>query len=64
MCQETQLGLGWDMQQGAEPGMRLLDILLHFDSALDWPVDDPFLADDEVPAPLWPAAGHVAEVAA
>ncbi len=27
--------------------MRLLDVLIGFDAALDWPLDDPFLADHE-----------------
>ena len=29
--------------------MRLLDFLVHFDAAMDWPLDDPFLVDDEMP---------------
>lgn len=38
--------------------MRLLDLLLQFDEALDWPLDDPLLAErtpsdaDEEPWPL------------
>jgi len=40
---------------GQNRGMRLLDILINFDAALDWPVDDPLLADDETPVPTWTA---------
>ena len=41
---------------GQNRGMRLLDILVNFDAALDWPVDDPFLDDDETPVYTWTAA--------
>jgi hypothetical protein len=38
--------------------MRLLDLLERFDEALDWPLDDPLLAD-ALPAELaerpWPS---------
>jgi len=31
--------------------VSLLDLLLDFDAALDWPLDDPLLADHEPPEP-------------
>lgn len=43
--------------------MRLLDLLKRFDDALDWPLDDPLLAD-HLPSELaehpWPPGEVVA----
>ena len=44
--------------------MRLLDFLIHFDEAMDWPLDDPFLVDDETPVPTWAVAEDLANAAA
>ena len=33
--------------------MHLFDLLIMFDAALDWPLDDPFLADDDTPVRSW-----------
>ena len=43
--------------------MRLLDILINFDAAMDWPLDDPFLADDETPVHPWTAVEDLPDVA-
>ena len=51
------------MQQWAEPGMCLHDLLANFDAALDWPPDDPFLADDETRIVTWATVEGAAEVA-
>ena len=52
------------MQQWAERGMCLLDLLTNFDAALDWPPDDPFLADDETLVATWGAVEGPVDVAA
>jgi len=52
------------MQQWAEPGMCLLDLLTNLDAALDWPLDDPFLADDATLNATWAAAEDPDDVAA
>jgi len=35
-------------------GMRLRDLLITFDDALDWAADDPLLAEHEPPSPTDP----------
>lgn len=37
---------------GGKGGVRLLHLLMDFDAALDWPVDDLLLADFEPPPRL------------
>ena len=44
--------------------MCLLDLLIHFDAALDWPLDDPFLVDDETPVRARAVAEDLARAAA
>ena len=44
--------------------MCLLDFLIHFDAAMDWPLEDPFLIDDVTPVPAWAAAEDLPRAAA